>query len=213
MSGASNTQPARGRRRDFERNREAILEAANECFVELGAKASIDAIAKRAGVGPATVYRHFPTRSDLERAVFDVRLGEYATAIEAAQLSEDPTQAFRGTIHAIVALQAADRSFRDLVSADRDRLIDSETMPRFSTALFGAFDRAHRDGVIRDDVRNEDVMLMLIATEGVAGSVARQSPEALERLVSILLDGICGERSTLGGAALSWLQLLEAAQA
>lgn len=201
--------PERGRRRDFERNRDAILQAADECFVEHGMKASIGVIAKRAGVAPATVYRHFPGREDLEKAVFDVRMNTYAAAVEQAQENEDPKSAFRDSIRAIVELQTRDHSFRDLIGGGQDLWTESSGLPRFAAALFASFDRARRENVMREDVQNEDVMLLLIATEGVARSTAALSEEALNRLVSVLLDGVCGERSEITGSALSWFQLIE----
>lgn len=201
--------PERGRRRDFARNRDAILQAADECFVEQGTKAPIGVIAKRAGVAPATVYRHFPGREDLEKAVFDVRMNTYAAAVEQAQGNEDPNLAFRETIRAIVELQTRDHSFRDLIGGGQELWAESSGLPRFATALFAAFDRARREDVMREDVQNEDVMLLLIATEGIARSTAAMSGEALDRLVSILLDGVCGERKEIAGATLTWFQLVE----
>lgn len=209
MSQASPDLPDHGRRRDFERNRGAILKAADECFVENGMKAPIGMIAKRAGVAPATVYRHFPGREDLEKAVFDVRMNTYAAAIEQAQESDDPAAAFRDAIRAIVDLQTRDNSFRDLVGSGQELWTESSGVSRFATALFAVFDRARRDNILREDVQNEDVMLLLIATEGVARTTAAHSKEALERLVGIVLDGVCGERRDLTGATLSWFQLIE----
>lgn len=212
MTTEEAVQPERTRRRDFERNREAILVAANECFVELGMKAPISAIAKRAGVGAATVYRHFPSRDDLGKAVFDVRLAEYAAVIEEAQANEDPRAAFRDSIHAIVTLQSRDQSFRELVGGGQEIWASSTELPRFANALFSAFDRARREGVLRGDVENEDVFLLLLATEGIARETSTLSDTALLRIVDIVLDGVCNERSPLDGETLSWFQLIDASK-
>jgi AcrR family transcriptional regulator len=213
VSDAAPEQPARGRRRDFERNREAILRAASECTSELGLKTPIEVIARRAGLSPATIYRHFPSREDLDKAILDARLDDYAIVIEQAQESDDERLTFRQTIHAIVSMQSRDRSFRNLIAGDADRLVESPALSRFVEALFGSLDRAHRKGVLRDDVQNEDVLLLLIATEGVARTASVHSDDALRRLVDIVLDGICAERSELTGSAMSWSQLFDATRA
>lgn len=210
MNHPQPSQPPRGRRRDFERNREAILVAAAECFTQLGPRTSIELIARRAKLSPVTIYRHFPTRGDLERAVFEIRLDEYADAILRAQDCDDSRAAFRRTIQAIVSMQARDRSFRDLIDGDPQRLSESPGLSRFIAAFFGALERAREHGVIREDVQNEDVMLLLLATEGIARTASNLNEPALNRAVDILVDGVCGDRSELSGSAMDWSQLIDA---
>lgn len=210
MNNSLPQSPVSGRRRDFERNRETILRAADECFSELGPRVPIDVIAKRAGFSPATVYRHFPSREDLEKAVFEVRVNAYAAVIEQAQETDDEYLAFRQTMHGLVAMQARDRSFRDLIDGDQQRLAESPGMSRFSAAFFAMFERARRESVIREDVHNEDVMLLLLASEGVARTAAAFSDDALRRVVDIALDGLCAQQSELTGSSLSWQQLIDA---
>src|ERR1700723_4097591 len=74
------SHPPRKPRADAERNRERILEVAKEAFARDGAKASLDDIAKQAGVGPGTLYRHFPSRKDLLKAVYQAAAEKLATA-------------------------------------------------------------------------------------------------------------------------------------
>lgn len=201
MNAVDHTQ--RPRRRDFEQNREAILAAAREAFSEKGVSASIESIAKRAGVGPATVYRHFPQRGLLVDAVFEMRAAEFITAIESAQQSSDPRDAFRRTIHAIVELQSQDRSFREIL-AGRDELpLDRPVFLKFGITLLHALEDARRAGVIRDDVENTDLMLLMLASEGIARQTAREDPAMLARIVDIVLDGVCVERSELHGEAVT----------
>jgi AcrR family transcriptional regulator len=209
VNSSDERDAGRKRRRDFEQNRDVILSAADEAFAELGMSTSINIVAKRAGVAPATVYRHFPNKNALVDAVFDLRVAVYANAIENAQATPDPEQAFRKTIHAIVTLQSGDRSFREIVAT---REVDLRTDPgfvRFGTAFLGAIASARVAGVIRDDVDDTDVMLLLISTEGVARPTANQSPAALNRLVDLMLDGLCNHRTKLEGAALEFEQVLD----
>jgi AcrR family transcriptional regulator len=197
----------RPRRRDFEQNREAILAAARAIFSEHGMGASIESIAKRAGVAPATVYRHFPQRGLLVDAVFELRAAEFVAAIEAAQSIEDPREAFRRTMHAIVELQSQDRSFREIL-AGRDELpLDRPVFLKFGMTLLHSLDDARRAGVIREEVENTDLMLLMLASEGIARQTAHEDPAALSRIVDIVLDGVCDERSELHGEAVTIEQL------
>src|SRR5258706_5551988 len=79
---AKKRSPSDGRkpRADAQRNRERILEVAKQAFTRSGADTSLDDIAKQAGVGPGTLYRHFPTREELLKAVYRNNLGKLATA-------------------------------------------------------------------------------------------------------------------------------------
>ncbi|HWI73114.1 MAG TPA: helix-turn-helix domain-containing protein, partial [Baekduia sp.] len=81
-------------RADARRNRDAIVAAARHAFAERGLQTSLDDIAKRAGVGSGTLYRHFPTRDDLVSAVFTERMAEHVAAVEQAQREKDPWEAF-----------------------------------------------------------------------------------------------------------------------
>lgn len=170
---------------------------------------SIDAIAKRAGVGAATIYRHFPNKDALVEAVFELRVTEYAEAIEIAQMEADPVEAFRRTIHAIVTLQSHDRSFREIVATrDADPRSDPGFV-RFGVAFLEALAKARTAGVLRPDVADTDVMLLLISTEGVARPTSKQSPAALDRIVDLLLDGICAARTEISGEPLEFDHVLK----
>lgn len=210
MTSADKTDPVRRRRRDYEKNREAILRTANDTFAELGSTVSINEIASRAGVAPATVYRHFPNREALVKAVFNMRVAEYADAIEVARAVADPVEAFRGTIHAIVEQQARDRSFREMLNAQKWESLDSAEFARFVFGFSGALNDARVENVIRDSVADEDIMLLLVTTERVAQPTSARSPSALHRIVDILLNGICVDRSEPTGDTLTFEQLLDA---
>ncbi|MGH2906874.1 MAG: TetR/AcrR family transcriptional regulator [Solirubrobacterales bacterium] len=199
----------RRRRSDFEQNRTSILAAADSVFTELGIGASVGTVSERAKVSPATVYRHFPNREALLHAVYVLRINAYAAAIEDAQQAEDPRIAFRDSVHAIVELQAGDRSFREILATRDDDPLEDRELLRFGVAFLDAIRRAREANVLRDGVREEDVMLLLIATEGIARPTGGQSPAALKRTVDLLLDGICQQRSSLGGEPLEYPQLIE----
>lgn len=207
-------EPTRKRRRDFEANREAILDAADAAFTELGANTSIGTIADRAGVGAATVYRHFPNRAALVDAVYGRRFEAYTAAIVSSKAIGDPTESFRSMFHGVVRLQARDRSFRQLVGqqTEEDTFFEDPRLLTFAVELLTSVQRARAAGVFREDVQEEDVLLALTATEGVARPVGRHSGEALDRFVDLTLDGLCAERIAPHGEALDWEGLIAASR-
>ena len=106
----------RALRADAERNRERVLDAAREVFAEHGLDASTNEIARRAGVGVATLFRRFPTRDDLIAAVFADKMTAYADAIDDALADPDPWHGFCGYIERVCQMQADDRGFADVLT-------------------------------------------------------------------------------------------------
>jgi AcrR family transcriptional regulator len=199
-------ESGRKRRSDFEANREVILRAADDAFAEEGADVSISAIAKRAGVAPATIYRHFSNRHALGRAVYELRLDIYTDVVERAQKITDPGDSFRQTIHGIVDLQARDRSFRDLIGTYEESLPDADgdsKLSHFGRTMLGNFDRARDAGAIRADVSNADIALLLVASEGIARLATEHSTLPMRRVVNVMLDGVMNTSTELDGLPLS----------
>src|SRR5919198_5969688 len=98
-------------RRDAQRNRERIVEAARRSFAEHGLDVGVDEIARRAGVGMGTLYRRFPTKASLVHAIFEDRLDALQPTIERALAAEDPWEGLVDLLLATVAQQAEDRGF------------------------------------------------------------------------------------------------------
>src|SRR5215212_7993468 len=103
-------------RADAERNRERILAAARDVFAERGLDAPLEAIARRAGVGQATLYRRFATRQDLLVAAFGPKLAAYTEATERALQDPDPWRGFCDYLTVIAGMQRDDRGFRDILT-------------------------------------------------------------------------------------------------
>lgn len=100
-----------GLRADARRNREHILAAAREIFAEHGIDAPMTTVARRAGVGAATLYRHFPTRNDLARAAFAEQMSSCARALTQAATDPDPWHAFAYLVETVCRLQREERGF------------------------------------------------------------------------------------------------------
>jgi AcrR family transcriptional regulator len=176
-------------RADALRNRGRIIDAARQVFAEQGLDASMNEVARRAGVGIATLFRRFATREDLIAATFADRMSEYATAIETALEHPDPWQGFCDYVRRVCAMQAGDRGLTDVLTqtfptakkleADRDRAFH-----RF-TALI---DRAKAAGGLRADFVAEDLPMLLMANAGVVTATAASAPETSPRLVAYLIQ-------------------------
>src|SRR5579863_7124670 len=114
MAPSGTTRPLRV---DAARNRHAIVEAARHEFAEHGMDVALEDIARRAQVGIATLYRHFPARRDLVEAAFEPRLRAYEAAARAAIAAPDPWEGFSGFVWVACAMQAADAGCADVLSS------------------------------------------------------------------------------------------------
>ncbi|MFF4104507.1 TetR/AcrR family transcriptional regulator [Streptomyces sp. NPDC001903] len=186
-------------RRDARRNRDLLLAAAHKAFAAQGLDAPLDEIARRAGVGNATLYRHFPSRAALIDAVFRDALHETVVAGDEARRSADPWAGLADYLEAVFTVLAADRGANDLMttaiegvtSLDGIHAHNHETI----SLLMG---RAQRDGTMRPDVTIED-MLLGLATLGrsVPSLAAAAAPHAWRRPLALFLDGLrAGARPT-----------------
>lgn len=176
-------------RRDAERNRSRILAAARAVFAAEGLDASMASVARQAGVGIATIFRHFPAKEDLVAAVFADRLDAYAEAARAALAEPDPWQGLAGFIETLCAMQAADYGFADLLTMTFPAACGQEKRRR--EAYLGAvqlIDRAKAAGRLRADFTPEDLMLLIMANAGVISATEADAPGAWRRVVALLLQ-------------------------
>jgi AcrR family transcriptional regulator len=174
---------------DAQRNRELILAAAREVFAERGLDASLNEVARRAGVGVATLFRRFPTRDELIAATFADRMNEYATLIEKALADPDPWHGFCDYVRGICAMQVGDRGFTDLLtqsfpSAKALETQRDQTFHRFTELV----NRAKEAGTLRADFVAEDLPMLLMANAGVVAATADAAPQTSPRLVAYLLQ-------------------------
>ena len=212
MAAVPEKVPAR--RRDAERNREAILAAARDAFAEGGVAAGVDQIARRAGVGPATLYRHFPSKAALVDAVLEDRAAAVADVVRGASEVEDPAEAVRELVHRIVDDQMRDRSFRDLFGwYDAESIPEVPALAELGELIGGLVERARAAGVLREDAAVEDLFLLLIAFDCVSATAGELGPDAMHRVADVVVDGFLGDTTPLRGNPLDGTALASVAAA
>jgi AcrR family transcriptional regulator len=182
-------QPRRRLRADAARNRDAIVAVARDVFAEQGLEAPLEAIAARAGVGIATLYRRFPTREKLVAAALTDKVAQYAEAAEQALAVADPWSGFAGFVQRICELQAGDRGLSDLLSMTLSADGQIEQLRRMADdRVITLIERAKAGGTLREDFAGEDLVLLLIATAAVMHVTRSDAPGAWRRFVALALD-------------------------
>jgi AcrR family transcriptional regulator len=178
-------------RRDARRNRERILAAARAAFAEHGLDVGVDEIARRAGVGMGTLYRRFPTKDALIEAILEDRLEEVVALLERAVGGHDPWRDFEGFMSEVVALQARDRGFKDiLASSRRDEPRLTAARDRIAPLMERLLARAQAAGEMRADVDPRDVGPLLWGAGRVVESTGEVAPDYWRRYLTLVLDGL-----------------------
>ena len=189
-------------RSDAARNRAALVAAAREVMAERGLEAPLDEIARRAGIGNATLYRRFPRRIDLIAAVFADRMADHARAVQAALDAADPWDGLRGYIEAAAKLQVEDLGIADLVTMDVSMAPEIEVLrDQAFNGLVDVIERAKAAEVLRADATPEDIVVILQANAGLISRAHRAADQASGRLIHLLLDGMRADAATPGPTA------------
>jgi len=183
--------PSRALRRDAARNRARIVEAAQEVFCQQGLQAPIEDVARRAGVGVATLYRRFPTRSDLISCAFAAKLQDYADATDRALADPDPWAGFCWYVERLCEMQADDHGFTDILTMTFPMSPDhKEIRDRVFRRFVELVKRAKATGRLRPDFSTEDLPLILMANAGVLAATSGAAPDAWRRLVGLMLQAL-----------------------
>jgi AcrR family transcriptional regulator len=178
-------------RRDAQRNRERLLAATRAAFQERGLEVGVDEIARRAGVGVGTLYRHFPTKDALIDAIVDARFAELTEATEQALECEDAWAGVERFLIAAVDLQAADRGFKDALAArGRDEKRVKAARRRLHGAIERLVERAREEGALRDDVSAADMLVLLWGTARIVERTEEVAPGQVRRFLAMHLDGL-----------------------
>jgi len=186
----SRSKPAgRKPRADAQRNRERILEVAKLAFTRSGANASLDDIASQAGVGPGTLYRHFPTREELLQAVYRSEMEKLVAAERKFAQTMPPIAALRAWLLLFVdAIEAKKLIAPALNSLLGDpKKVFAASYAQMQQAIHALVNRAIKSGDLRKDVKPMDVLHALVGVAYVPSHPDWQ--QSAKRLVDILIAG------------------------
>ena len=173
-------------RSDAEENRQRVLDAARELFSERGLDVPMRLIARRAGVGPATLYRRFPTKQALVDEAFTDELRSCQTIVAEACADPDAWRGFSSFLIRIGELNARNQGFTDaFMSTFRDSVDIATHRQGMLRSLAALCRRAQQSGSMRHDVELDDIVLVLMAGRGIS-AVGSQARVAAARRFSAL---------------------------
>lgn len=194
-AAAANRCPSR-LRSDAERNRDRIVDAARELYAHEGLGASMAEVARRAGVGIATLFRRFPTREDLVAVAFAEAMDAFADAVAEAMADPDPWHGFTTFIEQVCQMQAADRGFAGVLTTTFPA---AEALEAKRAEAYEGFEelisRAKAAGRLRRDFHPEDLVVLLMANTAVIAATRETAPEAWRRLVAYMLQAFAADRT------------------
>ncbi len=196
MSEATSAPP-RAPRADAARNRERLLAAAKAVFSAGGTEASLEAVARRAGVGIGTLYRHFPTREALFEAVYRHEVDELAALAEQLNATVSPEAALRRWVRANVEFVATKKGMAvALALAAHNKDLTAYSFDRLTKATAALLDRARDAGALRVELGPEE---LLRALYGFCMFSDREDwRTGAVRLIDVFLDGLLKPDSALG---------------
>lgn len=191
-AATTTTGRTRPLRRDAERNRLLILSAARSVFAQRGLEATLDEVAREAGLGVGTVYRHFPNRDALIDALFADGLDAVSRLVEEAAAMLRAWDGLRHFMYSAAQLQSRDKGLRDVMfsSGDSPHRGHDLMRQRIKPPLDALVLRAQQEGDMRADLTATDVAVMELAALGAAEFTAAVAPELWRRHLAIMLDGM-----------------------
>lgn len=167
-------------RADAQRNLTLVLDAAAEAFAKHGPDVSVDEIARRAGVGHATVFRRFPTKEALIAAVVENHVADLLVLARAALDEDDPAAAFTGFVWQTAELHASSRGLFECVG----RCGESPGPAELAEAVERLAARAQAAGALREDITGKDVHTL------IGAAIESAPPDQWRRYVEIVLAGL-----------------------
>jgi AcrR family transcriptional regulator len=177
-------------RADAARNSDRILRATREVFADLGPDAPLEEVARRAGVGIRTLYRHFPSKDDLLQAVINLNVAEELTAfIERAAADDNPLRGLTSLFEATLDLVERDRHM--VTAVNNSSVVTCESATSLRAALAFLTGRAQEAGLVRDDVTPDDIYRLLTMLSSVA-----YADDGWRRYLVLVLDALSPNGTT-----------------
>ena len=188
---ATVTTKKRPLRRDAERNRLLILSAARTVFAQRGLEASLDEVAREAGLGVGTVYRRFANREALIEALFADGIATISRLMDQCLAEPRAWDGLRTFMASMLELQCGDKGLRDVMLSRRAPSPDEDLLrARIQPALDALVERAQQQGDLREDLTSTDVGVLEIALLGAAEFTAAAAPGIWHRYLAIMLEGM-----------------------
>lgn len=178
-------------RKDAERNRKRILEAARNLFASKGLEPNLNDVAHHAGVGVGTVYRRFASKEELLEAIFEDGLNQLADLAETALQQPDPWQGFVWYVEQMCEITATDRGLREIAfskSYGGDRVIAAQE--RLIPVQKQVVERARSDGRLRPELSDTDMPILGLLAGTVSEFAGHVDADLWRRYVAILVDGM-----------------------
>lgn len=179
-------------RSDAARNRESLIEAAKKVLAGGGPAASLEAVAREAGVGIGTLYRHFPTREALFQAVYRYEVDQLVERANTLEVQMSATDALRGWLHALVDLVETKRGLLGtlaLTPTEGSKAMYAEVSQHLQLAVGRLVAAAIRDGAVRPDITSDDLLSTVYAI-GYAKPAGPEWKRQVLRVIDIFLEGI-----------------------
>jgi AcrR family transcriptional regulator len=195
--GQGSPLPERLLRADAERNRQRILEAAAEVFTQRGFEATLDDVARRAGVGVGTVYRRFPDKAALAEALFTDRIDALVALAEQAQGEPDAWAALVTFLEQAAEMLVGDRGLRQLLMYAAEQGHDRVecARDRMRPAVECLVKRAQAEGRVRADLAGTDIPLIELMLGAAAEYTRNVRPGVWRRYLALILDALAPARA------------------
>ena len=183
-------EPARPVRSDARRNRDKLLAVARAAFATADGTVALEAVAREAGVGIGTLYRHFPTREALVEAVYAAELDDVTDSAPALLDALAPEEALRAWMDRYAAFVATKRGMADILRASvaSGRIATPATRQRITAAIGAILDAGAQAGTLRADAAPEDVTLLLLGT--FLSTADERDPERTGRMLDLIVDAL-----------------------
>lgn len=183
-------------RRDAQESRDKLIAAAQAEFADFGVDASLEKIARAAGVAIGTLYRHFPTRMDLLIAALKPRLQEFVEGADTAMQMDDPWDAFVAYLDNLFAVQAGDRGFNDFLSRRFPGNAETEHIHDvMCQQIEDVLTRAQEAGMARRDITRADIVNLIWSNGRIIDATSTKAPTAWRRQLYLMLDAYRAERA------------------
>jgi AcrR family transcriptional regulator len=196
VSQSNVEQMQRPLRRDARESRDKLIAAAQAEFAVRGVDASLEKIAREAGLAIGTLYRHFPTRLDLLMAALKPRLQEFVDGANKAVQMDDPWDGFVAYLDNLFAVQAGDRGFNDFLSRRFPGNSETEHIhDLMCQQIEDVLARAQEAGKARPDITRADIVNLIWSNGRIIDATSANAPTAWRRQLYLMLDAYRAERA------------------